>query len=83
MAKLYPPQIEGTLPAFYDTEEKTEIVIPFIMNKTVGWTEIKGLIIKIKNIQNNELVTAIETDQYSIQTQQAYFQYDKNRQFPH
>ena len=45
---LYPPQIEGTIPAF--CYERGKIEIPFVMNKTVGWNEIDGFSIKIKNI---------------------------------
>jgi hypothetical protein len=30
--KLYPPVIEGTIPAF----SGTELTVPFAMNKTVG-----------------------------------------------
>ena len=46
MTKLYPPQIEGTLPAFIDLDQ---VEIPFIMNQAVGWEEVKGfsLIVKV------------------------------------
>ena len=37
MAKLYPPHLEGTIPAFCGTS----LTVPFIMNKTVGWNEIE------------------------------------------
>jgi hypothetical protein len=82
---LYPPQIEGTIPAF--CREKGEIAIPFVMNKTVGWSEIDGFSIKIKNIQNNEIVTTLNTlkydsnnkiiSNYSKDKQIAYFSFDK------
>ena len=36
MAKLYPPQINGTIPAFYnDKEGATMMVVPFSMNRAV------------------------------------------------
>jgi hypothetical protein len=38
MAKLYPPQIEGTIPAFYGNI----ITVPYLMNKTVSLNEIDG-----------------------------------------
>ena len=82
---LYPPQIEGTIPAF--CREHGEIAIPFVMNKTVGWGEIDGFSIKIKNIQNNEIVTTLNTlkydsnnkiiSNYSKDKQIAYFGFDK------
>ena len=82
---LYPPQIEGTIPAF--CREKGEIAIPFVMNKTVGWGEIDGFSIKIKNIQNNEIITTLNTlkydsnnkiiSNYSKDKQIAYFGFDK------
>lgn len=50
--KLYPPVIEGTLPAFYGTE----LSVPFSMNRAVSDAEVYGFIIKIKNIYNNNPV---------------------------
>ena len=76
---LYPPQIEGTIPAL---QRGKNLIIPFVMNKTVGWNEIKGFAIKIKNIQNNELVTtalAIGDTGYSKQKQEAYFSIDESK----
>jgi hypothetical protein len=32
MAKLYPPYIEGSIPAFYGEQ----LTVPYEMNKTVG-----------------------------------------------
>ena len=83
---LYPPQIEGTIPAF--CREHGQIAIPFVMNKTVGWNEIDGFSIKIKNIQNNEIITTLNTlkynsngeiySEYSKDKQIAYFDFDKD-----
>ena len=36
--KLYPPIIEGTIPAFCNQT----IVVPFTMNKSVSEKEVKG-----------------------------------------
>lgn len=47
--KLYPPVIEGTLPAF----SGTELSVPFSMNRAVSDTEVYGFIIKVKNVYNN------------------------------
>ncbi len=49
MAKLYPPIIEGTIPAFYGDS----ITIPFSMNKVVSNSEVYGVLLKIKTVQNN------------------------------
>ena len=44
MAKLYPPHLEGTIPAF----TKGTLIVPFSMNRAVGANEVQGLIIKFK-----------------------------------
>ena len=73
--KLYPPQIEGALPAFC---KEDKITVPFVMNKTVSWNQIKGFAIKIKNIQNNSVLKILEsTDiEYSKQLYEVSFSYD-------
>jgi len=38
MAKLYPPNVEGKLPAFTGTT----LVVPFSMNRAVGPGEVGG-----------------------------------------
>ena len=52
MAKLYPPVIEGIIPAFYGDS----ITIPYSMNKGVNANEIAGFSLKIKTVQNNLLL---------------------------
>lgn len=55
MSKLYPPYIEGTLPAFYgDT-----IKVPFETNPAVSWSEVAGFVLKVKNIYTNEEIGTI------------------------
>lgn len=46
--KLYPPIIEGTIPAFCNQT----IVVPFTMNKSVSEKEVKGFKLKIKTVQS-------------------------------
>lgn len=58
-AQLYPPYINGTLPAFCKDKE---IVIPFAMNPVVSYGEIKGFALKVKNIQNNEVITTLTSN---------------------
>ena len=55
MARLFPPVIEGIVPAFYDNEENgmIEVVIPFSMNRAVSQIQVKGLAVKIKTVQSS------------------------------
>lgn len=53
MAKLYPPHIEGSLPAF----SGTMLRIPFEHSRAVSINDISGLTILVKNIQNSTVVT--------------------------
>lgn len=53
MAKLYPPYIEGTLPAFIvDSNGYAKISVPFEYNKGVSSAEVSGVAIKIKTVQD-------------------------------
>lgn len=57
MAKLFPPVIEGIVPAFYQ-EEKGDIVvtIPFSMNRAVSQSQVKGLAVKVKTVQSSSYI---------------------------
>ena len=53
MAKrLYPPQLDGTLPAFTGAT----VVVPFAMNKAVSLSEVIGFRLKIKTTLNDILI---------------------------
>lgn len=53
MAKrLYPPQLDGTLPAFTGAT----VVVPFAMNKAVSLSEVTGFRLKIKTTLNDILI---------------------------
>ena len=75
MAKLYPPQIEGTLPAFV---ESGKLAVPFTMNKTVSWNEIKKFVVKIKSVYNNEVVATLQTSKFDEELSVAYFNFDES-----
>ena len=67
MAKLYPPIIEGTLPAFYSNTIENienggmvEITIPFSMNKAVSISEVKGFSLKIKTVSSNTYLLSLK-----------------------
>lgn len=63
MAKLYPPYINGTIPAFYTTNQGTFIKVPFSMNKTVSISEVKTFALKIKTL-NGELKGIVRASQF-------------------
>lgn len=61
MAKLYPPYINGTIPAFYHSEGTTKIVVPFTMNRGVAPSEVAGFALKIKTI-NGDVKGVVQVD---------------------
>lgn len=69
MAKLYPPYIEGTIPAFTGGE----IIVPFSMNRAVSKYEIAGFSLRIKTVQNNTFIATINSTQYDLDAMEAYF----------
>ena len=71
--KLFPPYIEGTLPAFYQSNGTTKMVVPFIMNRGVRFDDIKGLMMKIKSIQSNTYLYSTENDEGLYSENQAIF----------
>ena len=50
MAKLYPPYISGTLPAFCKENGDFYLEIPFSMNPGVGKGDISGFALIIKDV---------------------------------
>lgn len=65
MSKLYPPNISGTLPAFYEST----LTVPFAMNKAVSANEVVGFAIKIKTVNDNSLVySGEEFNNYDLGT---------------
>lgn len=75
MAKLYPPHIEGTLPAFYGTV----LTVPFSMNQAVGASEIEGVVAKIKKINSNDVIETVGAFSFDLSSEcQASFRLEKN-----
>ena len=61
MAKLLPPLIEATIPAFYsEGTGMVSITIPFSMNRAVSQASVKGLAIKIKTAQSSSYLYSTE-----------------------
>lgn len=61
LKKLYPPQIEGTIPAFCGDK----IVVPYSMNKTVSPKEVGGFALKIKTVTSNQYIAYIESNGFT------------------
>ena len=63
MAKLYPPNIVGTLPSFYYSSDTgtTTIVVPFSMNKTVSASAIKGFKLRLKTATTDILYAILDS----------------------
>lgn len=64
MEKLFPPLIEGAIPAFYsDSENGTVLTVPFSMNRAVSSKQVGGLVLKMKTVQSSTyLFTKTVTD---------------------
>ncbi len=54
--KLYPPYIDGKVPAFCGTE----LVVPFRHNRAVNQLQIQSMCCKIKTVSTNEWVWTIQ-----------------------
>jgi len=62
-AKLYPPQITGTLPAFWLTYDSSnlllrgaDIKIPFSMNQVVSATSVKGFMLRLRTASSGSYI---------------------------
>lgn len=53
MGKLFPPLIEGAIPAFYNDNGTVLLTVPFSMNRAVSPAEVGGLVLKIKTVQSS------------------------------
>lgn len=64
MAKLFPPVIEGIVPAFYQEEKNGNIavVIPFSMNRAVSQSQVKGLAVKVKTVQSSSYIHTVKVE---------------------
>ena len=74
--KLYPPNIEGTIPAFYGTT----LVVPFSMNKAVSKIEVEGIAIKIKTIQSGSYIIngqTVSLNQKDLESGKISFDFSK------
>lgn len=67
--KLYPPIINGTIPAFCGTT----IVVPFSMNRAVSRSEVSGFKLQIKDVLGNILGVFEDTKNYDKDFSRAIF----------
>lgn len=59
MAKLFPPLVEGTIPAFYSDEGTVKITVPFSMNRAVNKKQVSGFVLKAKTVQSSTYLFTI------------------------
>ena len=55
--RLYPPLIEGTIPAFYNTQA---LVVPYSNNRSVGAGDYKGFVLKINTVRSNSCIGTVQ-----------------------
>lgn len=68
--RLYPPNLENTIPAFYGTS----IEVPFSMNSTVSRDQIEGFMLQIKSLTSNSaLINNIISNNFNIEKQRVKF----------
>lgn len=73
-AKLYPPRINGTLPAFWLTYDNAnlvlrgaEITIPFAMNQTVSAEQVKGFMLRLRTASSGSYIfSPIFSNDYNL-----------------
>ena len=83
MARLYPPQLEGALPAFYKTysDDKKQIScvinIPFGINRAVNIKAIDKLALRLRTTSTNTYIVADKySTNYDAETNIASFKFD-------
>ena len=83
--KLFPPQLDGTLPAFYKHYgEDNELIganinIPFSLGRAISIIEIAGLSMRISTVSTNTLIATVQTDVFELTDNNlAYFTLNKN-----
>ena len=81
--KLYPPQLEGALPAFYktyDTNGKLKgltLTIPFGINRTVSYSSISNIALRLRTTSTNTyLIADKKAVQMDLDNGKAVFKFD-------
>ena len=76
MAKLFPPIIEGSIPAFYTENGTSILTVPFSMNRAVSPAQVSNIIMKIKTVQNNTYIQDIEAVEIQVRNIPYYAKFD-------
>lgn len=85
MSKLYPPQIDGSLPAMMKTNNSLVLIVPFYMNSAVAKGDISSMSILIKTVatgaikEDGNLRALSFTYDSSVGVQQAIFNLDPSK----
>ena len=77
MAKLYPPNIGGTIPAFCRDGGTVKLTVPFSMNRAVNKKQVSGFCLKLKTIQSDRYLITARSD---IQSNNVNIHYDLTKQ---
>ena len=56
MLKLYPPNIQSTLPSFYEEKGTVKLTVPFSMNKSVSASQVSAVTLKLKTALTDEVL---------------------------
>lgn len=68
MSSMYPPYLEGTIPAFYESSGgAVEITVPFSMNRAVTKSSVAGFWLKIKTVQSNSYILDLFSDKFNLE----------------
>lgn len=80
MAKLYPPQVESSIPAFYGKA----FHIPFKLNRAVGRSEFNKVSAIIKTVSTGTIKDIVETDKiyYDDEKKQYYAEFEMDNYIP-
>lgn len=61
MAKLFPPLVDGTIPAFYSENGTVKITVPFSLNRTVSALSVSSIALKVKTAQSSTYLYTVKT----------------------
>ena len=77
---LAPPLLDGTIPAFYSTDQGIEISIPFSMNRVVSLNQVNGFQVKIKTVQSGNQLCSVYVEKISGQGNEIKVIIDKDKE---
>ena len=69
ITKLNPPQVEEKIVAQYGNT----IIIPFLMNRSVGMSDFDNMVLIIKSVQNDTVIKKVNTEKQAIYYKDAHY----------